>query len=281
MDHPREVWRGEMGPLQEGEWVLLVDQRRREFLVRLQRMGRFHSHHGFVEHEAMIGLPEGSEAVSSHGHRLWVLRPTLSQIIMNMPRQAQVIYPKDIGTILLWADVFPGATVVEVGTGYGALTMALVRAVGREGRLISYEIREDFYRAAQRTVSAYLGNCPQWTIRLGDASEGILEREVDRVLLDVPEPWRLLPQAKEALRPGGILLCFMANAIQVKSLHDGFEETGGFALWETIETLLRPWHIKGLSVRPAHRMTAHTGFITTARRVHDQRDALTLSPLPL
>jgi len=261
-----------MGPLREGEWVLLIDQRHREFLVRLQGRGRFHSHHGFVEHDAITGLPEGSVVVSSHGHRLWVFRPTLSQIIMNMPRQAQVIYPKDIGVILVRADIFPGATVVEVGTGYGALTMALVRAVGREGKVVSYEIREDFYRAAKRTVSSYLGECPQWSIRLGDASEGILEREVDRVVVDVPEPWRLLPQVKEALRPGGIVLCFTANAIQVKSLHDGLEEIGGFATCETVETLLRPWHVKGLSVRPAHRMRAHTGFITTARRVQDERD---------
>jgi len=255
--------------IEAGENVLLIDQKGREYLVRLQAGGKFHSHHGFVEHDAIVGLLEGFPVRSSQGHFLLVLRPTLAQIILNMPRQAQVIYPKDIGPILLWADVFPGARVVEIGTGYGALTMAMLRAVGPQGRLTSYEIREDFYRAAQCTVSQYLGECPQWTIRLADALEGIQEREVDRLTIDVPEPWKFLPMIKEALRPGGILLCFMANALQIKSLHDGFHQVGGFGQWETLETLLRPWHVKGLSVRPAHRMTAHTGFITAARRIAD------------
>ncbi len=253
--------------LRDGEHVLLIDQKNREFLVRLAKGKRFHSHHGFVEHDQIIGLEEGSRVRSSRGSPLLVLRPTLAQIIMNMPRKAQVIYPKDIGLILMWADVFPGAKVVEVGTGYGALSMALLRAIGPTGRLVSYEIREDFHLAARKTVESYLGDCPQWTIKLADALEGIEEREVDRITIDVPEPWLFLSSAKQALRPGGILLCFTANAIQVKSLHDGFLEVGGFAHTETMENLLRPWHVKGLSVRPVHRMTAHTGFITVARRV--------------
>jgi tRNA (adenine57-N1/adenine58-N1)-methyltransferase len=256
-------------PLGTDDFVLLIDQKGREYLLRLEQGGRFHSHYGFVEHDDMIGRQEGTSILTSRGHNLWVFRPTLAQIIMNMPRQAQVIYPKDIGTILMWADVYPGSTVVEIGTGYGALTMALIRAVGPSGSIISYEIREDFFRAAQRTVSRYLGDCPQWTIRLQDAVEGIVEREVDRILIDVPEPWKIIPRAKQALRPGGIVLCFMANAIQVKSLNDGFQEVGGFVMPETIEILLRPWHVKGISVRPVHRMTAHTGFMTTARRAAD------------
>jgi tRNA (adenine57-N1/adenine58-N1)-methyltransferase len=255
--------------LEVNEFVVLIDQKRREFLVRLEREGRFHSHHGFVDYDDLIGQPEGSTVQTSRGQTLRIFRPTLGQIIMNMPRRAQVIYPKDIGAILMWADVYPGANVVEIGTGYGALTMALIRAVGHNGRLVSYEIREDFYLAVQRSVSRYLGDCPQWTIRLQDAREGIAEQEIDRVLADVPEPWTILPQVKEALRPGGILLCFMANAMQVKSLHDGFQELGGYVLPETIEVLVRPWHVKGLSVRPIHRMTAHTGFITMVRRAAD------------
>ncbi len=250
--------------------MLLIDQRGREFLVRLSSGKRFHSHHGFVEHDEIIGLEEGSRVKSSRGSPLLVLRPTLAQVIMNMPRKAQVIYPKDIGLILMWADIFPGAKVVEVGTGYGALTMALLRAVGSTGQLVSYEVREDFHGAARNTVESYLGACPQWTIRWADASDGIQERNVDRMTMDVPEPWLLLPSAKKALRPGGILLCFTANAIQVKSLHEGLLGVGGFAHLETIESLLRPWHVKGLSVRPVHRMTAHTGFITVARRVLEE-----------
>lgn len=256
--------------LREGEHVLLIDLKGREFLVRLARGKRFHSHHGFLEHDQIIGLEEGSKVRSSRGSLLLVLRPTLAQIIMNMPRKAQVIYPKDIGLILMWADIFPGAKVVEVGTGYGALTMALLRAVGPTGKLVSYEIREDFHLAARNTVESYLGDCPQWSIRLADALEGIQERNVDRITMDVPEPWLFLSSAKVALRPGGILLCFTANALQVKSLHDALWEVGGFALLETMESLLRPWHVKGLSVRPVHRMTAHTGFITVARKVLEE-----------
>lgn len=261
--------------LRDGEHVLLVDQKGREFLVRLACGKRFHSHHGFVEHDQIIGLEEGSRVRSSRGSLLLVLRPTLAQIIMNMPRKAQVIYPKDIGLILMWADVFPGAKVVEVGTGYGALTMALLRAVGPTGKLVSYEIRQDFHLAAQKTVESYLGETPQWTIRLADAMEGILEREVDRVTMDVPEPWLFLSSVKPALRPGGILLCFTANALQVKTLHESLLEVGGFAHLETMESLLRPWHVKGLSVRPVHRMTAHTGFITVARRVMEEEPHIT------
>jgi tRNA (adenine57-N1/adenine58-N1)-methyltransferase len=253
-------------PLVEGEIVIFMDTKGREYMTRLRGKERFHSHHGYVEHDSVIGLEEGSEVVTSKGHPLWVFRPTLANIIMNMPRRAQIIYPKDIGVILMWADIFPGANVVEVGTGYGALTLALIRAVGTQGKVVSYEIREDFYEAVQRTVETYLGHCPQWEVRLQDASEGIHERDVDRVLVDVPEPWRLLGVIREALRPGGLLLCFTANALQVKSLNDGLEEVGGFVFPQTIEVLLRPWHVKGMSVRPAHRMTAHTGFITVTRR---------------
>ncbi|MEJ5377566.1 MAG: tRNA (adenine-N1)-methyltransferase [bacterium] len=256
--------------LKEGEHVLLVDHKGREFMFRLARGKRFHSHHGFLEHDQIIGLQEGSRIRSSRGSLLLLFRPTLAQIIMNMPRKAQVIYPKDIGLILMWADVFPGAKVVEVGTGYGALTMALLRAVGPTGQLVSYEIREDFHLASKKTVESYLGECPQWTIKLADALEGIQERNVDRITIDVPEPWLFVPAVKLSLRPGGILLCFTANALQVKSLHDALLDSGGFAHLETMENLLRPWHVKGLSVRPVHRMTAHTGFITVARRVLEE-----------
>jgi tRNA (adenine57-N1/adenine58-N1)-methyltransferase len=254
------------GPIKDGELLVLTDRKEREYLVRVKAGERFHSHHGFIDYDALIDLPEGCTILSSRGQSFWVFRPTLAQIIMNMPRQAQVIYPKDIGVILMWGDIFPGATVVEIGTGYGALTLALIRAVGPQGGLFSYEVREDFFRAVQQTVSRYFTSYPQWTIHLQDAKNGLQEKNVDRILIDVPEPWEFLAVIKKALRPGGILLCFTANALQVKSLYDGLQAVGGFVLPDTLETLLRPWHVKGLSVRPAHRMTAHTGFITTVRR---------------
>ena len=186
-----------------GENILLIDHKGREFMFHLTPGKQWHSHHGYLTHDDLIGLEEGSTVYTSMRHRLHIIRPTLAQIVLNMPRQAQVIYPKDLGAILINADVYPGATVVEIGTGYGALTMALIRAVGENGRVISYEIRDDHFKAAQRTVERFLGPCPQWTIRLGDATEGLEESGVDRVIVDVQEPWKMIPPVSEALRPEG------------------------------------------------------------------------------
>lgn len=253
------------GPLGEGEAVVFIDRKDREYLRRLERGKKISVRDGRIAVEDVIGLEEGSVVRSSLGESLLLFRPTLSQLIPNLPRQAQVIYPKDIGPVLVWGDIFPGATVVEAGVGPGALTLALLRAVGPEGRVISYELREDFARMARDNIARYYGPVDNWTLKVQDVAE-LEETGVDRMVLDLAEPWPLIDRARKALRPGGILLCYLPTVLQVKSLVDALREHGGFACVETMESLMRFWHVKEMSMRPEHRMVAHTGFITIARR---------------
>jgi tRNA (adenine57-N1/adenine58-N1)-methyltransferase len=177
-----------------------------------------------------------------------------------------VIYPKDVSIILLWGDIFPGAFVVEVGAGPGALTIALLRAIGPRGKLVTIETREDHCDMARENVARFFGEAPNWTLQLGDAYTGIEAQGVDRLLIDVPEPWRVLPHAAHALRPGGVLVGYSPTVIQVKSLVDELRSSSAFTAIEVLENLLRPWHVKDLSARPEHRMVAHTGFLVFARR---------------
>ena len=255
------------GPLGEGEAVIFYDRKEREYLKRLERGKKISIRGGTIAVEEIIGQEEGFIVRSSMSEPFLVLRPTLAQLIPNLPRQAQVIYPKDIGTILIWADIFPGAKVVEAGVGPGALTVALLRAIGPQGHLCSYEIREDFAKLARDNISHYYGPASHWTLKVEDITLHLEETDVDRILLDLPEPWHIIERAWGALRPGGILLSYLPTIIQVKSLVDALREHNGFACIEIMESLMRYWHIKGLSVRPQHRMVAHTGFITVARRV--------------
>jgi tRNA (adenine57-N1/adenine58-N1)-methyltransferase len=254
--------------LEDGEAVLLIDSKEREYLKVLRKGGRFSIRGGTFQADLLIGLEEGSLVRSSLREPFWLFRPTYAHLVPNLPRRAQVIYPKDIGLILLWGDIHPGTTVLEVGVGPGALTMALLRAIGKEGRLISYEVREDFCQMARENVERFFGIPENWTLKLADAYQGIEEQEIDRAVIDVAEPWRVLPHAAQALRPGGVLLGFVPTVVQVKALVDALRADEKFAAIEVMENLLRFWHVKGLSVRPEHRMVAHTGFIIVARRVH-------------
>ena len=255
------------GPLRDGEPVIFSDRKEREYLRRLGSGKEISIRGGKISAGDIIGQEEGSIVRSSLNDAFLVFRPTLAQLIPNLPRQAQVIYPKDIGTVLIWADIFPGAKVVEAGVGPGALTIALLRAVGPEGRLTSYEIREDFAKMARENIAHYYGPAAHWTLKVEDIALHLDETDVDRIILDLPEPWPLLERVWRALRPGGILLSYLPTVLQVKSLVDALREHGGFACIETMESLMRFWHIKGLSVRPQHRMVAHTGFMTAARRL--------------
>jgi tRNA (adenine57-N1/adenine58-N1)-methyltransferase len=188
-------------------------------------------------------------------------------LIPHLPRAAQVIYPKDTGPLLIWGDVYPGATVIEGGVGAGALTIALLRAVGPAGRVISYEIREDFVAAACKNVATFFGDAPAWTLKLRDLYEGFDEMEVDRLFLDLPEPGRALEVAARALRPGGVFIAYVPTALQLKETVDALQYSGNFAEIDSFETLMRHWHVKGMSVRPVHRMVAHSAFIIVARRL--------------
>ena len=255
-------------PFQDGEQVLLIDQRGKRHLLFLRKSETFHSDRGWIPHDAIIGQPEGTWVRSSLGLRYLALRPTLAEYVLDMPRGAQVIYPKDLAMILFWADVYPGCRVLEAGMGSGALTLALLRAVGPEGRVISYEQREEFARRALANIHTRLGEVTNLTVRLRPVEEGLAdEAPVDRVLLDLPEPWRLTSLVAGVLRPGGILLSYVPTIIQSQQTCEALQRERHWALIETFETLFRPWNIEGQSVRPFHRMVAHTGFITVARRV--------------
>jgi tRNA (adenine57-N1/adenine58-N1)-methyltransferase len=250
-------------PFEAGERVLLFDTKEREYLLTLAEGGEFHTHSGPVAHADILGREEGLQVRSTRGARYTVVRPTLSEVILKMPRGAQVIYPKDLGPILMLADIFPGARVLESGLGSGALSMTLLRA-GAE--VTGYEIREDFAARARANVVAYLGEgvLERYRTEVRDVYEGIAERDLDRILLDLPEPRRVVPHAAVALRPGGILLSYLPTIPQVMALREDLPHYG-FGMASTVEILQRGWHIDGLSVRPDHRMVAHTGFLTSAR----------------
>jgi tRNA (adenine57-N1/adenine58-N1)-methyltransferase len=258
------------GALKEGERVLLIDRKDRRYLIRLSAGATFQTHAGVVAHDEIIGGGEGVEVAARRregkdtaSRRLLVLRPTLSDLVIKMPRGAQVIYPKDLGTIIMKADLYPGARILEAGVGSGALSMVALRV----GCIVTgYEIREDFAERARSNVAAAVGSDAPYRVEVRDVYDGIDEKNLDRVLLDLPEPWRALPHAEKALRPGGILLAYLPSINQTADLRAALLGNG-FGLAETIEVLQRSWHIEGRSVRPDHRMVAHTGFLTTARRL--------------
>lgn len=253
---------------QDGEQVLLVDQRGKRHLVFLRKSEAFHSDRGWISHDAIIGQPEGTLVRSSLGLRYLALRPTLAEYVLEMPRGAQVIYPKDLAMILFWADIYPGCRVLEAGMGSGALTLALLRAVGAEGRVVSYESREEFARRALANIHTRMGEVTNLVVRFTAIEDGVRDEEpVDRVLLDLPEPWKLVEAVAAVLRPGGIFLSYLPTIIQSHQVVETLRRCPAFSLIETFETLFRPWNIDGQSVRPFHRMVAHTGFITVARRV--------------
>lgn len=253
-------------PIAEGECIILLDPAdEKEFFYTMRRGGHINLHKGKILHAEIIGKPEGTVVRSSKGEPFLVFRPTLYQFIMHMKRETQIIYPKDLALILIYADIFPGCTVLEAGIGSGALTMALVRTVGTEGRVISYEVRKEFIQRAQKNIRLFLGNPPNLEVKRRDIYEGIEERGLDRIILDIPEPWRVVNGGAESLRPGGMFLGYLPTIIQVKSLVDALREEKRFTSIQVFESLLRNWNIEGLSVRPFHQMVAHTGFITVAR----------------
>jgi tRNA (adenine57-N1/adenine58-N1)-methyltransferase len=246
-----------------GEQILLIDRKKRRYLVTLEEGGEFHTHSGFLPHAEIIGTEEGAALRSTRGATFTAFRPTLSDFVLKMPRGAQVIYPKDLGPILMLADIFPGARVLESGVGSGALSMTLLRA-GAE--VVGYELRADFAARAVKNVEAFGGPSylEHYRVEERDCYEGIDEEALDRIVLDLPEPWNVVPHAEKALRPGGILVAYTPTIIQAVQLRERLVPTG-FELAETLEVLHRGWNIDGTSVRPDHRMVAHTGFLTHAR----------------
>ena len=246
--------------------MLFVDRKGRKYLVELKVGVGYHTHLGEVAPSDLIGQVEGSRLTTSKGHKLLAVKPTLADHTLLMPRTATVIYPKDLGAILVLADIYPGARVLEAGSGSGAVTIALMRAVGEQGMVFSYDVRTDMLDRARSNVARVLPHLANVTFREGDVSEGFEERDLDRVVLDLPEPWRVVPHASERLVPGGILLSFVPTILQSHELDKALKGQRTFDMIETVEVMLRPWSIGGRSVRPDHRMARHTGFITTSRR---------------
>ena len=249
-----------------GELALFLDRKGRTYQETLTPAGEFHCHLGWLPHDDVIGQPVGGWYTTSRGHVMLGIRPTLGDYVRLMPRGPQVIYAKDLGNIVSMADIFPGATVVEAGFGSGALTTALLRAVGPTGRVHSYEINEAVVNKALSNVRSVIPDTSCHEVTVADIFEGISDTDVDRVILDLPEPWRAVDAAARALITGGILLSFLPTVIQVQELVLALNADGRFARVETAETLLRGWNVSRRSVRPAHRMVAHSGFITTAVR---------------
>jgi tRNA (adenine57-N1/adenine58-N1)-methyltransferase len=260
------------GPFEAGDRVQLTGPRGRLNTVTLQVGGEFHTHRGIVKHDAIIGQPDGCVVAASNGDAYLALRPLLSDFVMSMPRGAAIVYPKDAAQIIGIADIFPGATVVEAGVGSGALSLWLLRAVGPQGRVLSYERREEFATVARANVAAFWGEEPtNWSITIGDLSEVLptttAPASVDRVVLDMLAPWECLDAASTALTPGGVLLCYVATVTQLSRVAEAIRATGRFTDPDASETIVRGWHVEGLAVRPDHRMVGHTGFLITARRL--------------
>ena len=258
------------GLFANGDRVQLTDEKGKMYSFFLQAGNQWHSHKGWINHDDIIGKPEGVVLLSNSGTAYQALRPLLNDYVLSMPRGATIIYPKDSAIILGFADVFPGAKVLEAGAGSGALSIALLRAVGQTGQLTSFEERDDFLAIAQDNVRNYFGAIPEnWSLKSGRVEEGIFKGDFDRVIYDMLAPWDVLGTAVAALKPGGVLCCYVATTTQLSRTAEAIKEDGHFTEPESFEPLLRNWHHEGLAVRPAHTMNAHTGFLLLTRRLAD------------
>ena len=256
------------GPLRAGERITLNDTKGRRHSIVLADGGLFHTTKGAVRHDDLIARPEGVVVTSAGGTPFLAMRPLLNEFTVTMPRGAAVVYPKDAARILVEADIFPGARVVEAGAGSGGLTCYLLRAVGEHGRLISFERREDFAAVAQRNVEGFFsGPHPAWELRAQDLAAGLTQEPVDRAVLDLLAPWECVDALAGVLEPGGVLAAYVATTTQLGRMVETLRAHGGFTEPEATESLVRAWHAEGLSVRPRHDMVGHTGFVIVSRRL--------------
>jgi tRNA (adenine57-N1/adenine58-N1)-methyltransferase len=257
------------GPFAVGDQIQLTDPKGRQHRLILTAGKVFHTHRGSLAHDDLIGQPEGSLVMSSGSTPYIALRPLLADYTLSMARGAAVVYPKDAAQIVALADIFPGATVIEAGAGSGALSCWLLRAVGEEGLLLSYERRADFAEIARANVEQYFGQAhPAWRLTVGDLPAAEIT-DADRMVLDMLAPWEHAQTAAAALLPGGLVCCYVATTTQLARTVTALREQGSFAEPAAWETMQRGWHVDGLAVRPEHRMIGHTGFLITARRLAD------------
>ena len=260
------------GPFRPGDRVQLTGPRGRMNTLTLIPGDLFHSHRGVLAHDSIIGLPDGSVVENNVGVPYLALRPLLADFVMSMPRGAAIVYPKDATQILAQADIFPGATVIEAGVGSGALSLWLLRAIGERGHLYSFERREEFADVARANAATFLGSDPaNWSITIGDLQDHLTDtvhpESVDRVVLDMLAPWETVESVSGVLKPGGVVICYVATVTQLSRMAEALRATGLFTHPVSNETMVRGWHVEGLAVRPDHRMIAHTGFLISARRL--------------
>jgi tRNA (adenine57-N1/adenine58-N1)-methyltransferase catalytic subunit len=253
------------GAFAPGDYVLVLDPSGKQHLVHLSESETLHHHQGAVHHADIIGQPDGTVVRSTQGRQFVAVRPRLIDCVLEMPRKSGIVYPKDAAHLLAWADIAPGARVLESGVGSGALTLALLRAVGENGHVIGYDVRSDFLQLALSNVHAFAGSQPMnLLLRERDVYDGIVDGHLDRVVLDLPEPWRVLPHLPDALRQGGWVAAYTPSIVQASQFVDALRR-GSYVQIETNEVLLRGWHIQGQAVRPEHEMVGHTGFVTVGR----------------
>jgi tRNA (adenine57-N1/adenine58-N1)-methyltransferase len=254
-------------PFAAGEPVIFIDHKQRVYYDLLKPGYKTNIRGDMLPHDQTIGRPEGFRMLSQREIPFWVFRPTINDHVVNMPRGAQVIYPKDLGIMIQYADVYPGAKVVEAGLGSGALTTALLRAVGPAGQVISYEVRRDFINNAMANLRNFLGETPNHLVREINIYERLDDDGIDRLLLDLPEPWRVVHLAAPRMRSGAIICSYSPTIFQVKSFCEALRKAKCFADVLTLETLLRRWNVEPMSVRPELRMVGHTAFLTFARKI--------------
>ena len=251
-----------------GDRIQLTDPKGKLYSFTITPGKEWHTHKGWIVHDELIGLPEGSVVSTTAGLKFTAFIPLLSDYVLSMPRGATIVYPKDAAMIVGAADVYPGAHVLEAGVGSGALSLSLIRAVGSAGSVDSFERREDFAEIARSNVSNYFGAFPdQWTLSVGSVQEISHEKTYDRVILDMLAPWECVEIAAKVLRPGGVFLAYVATTTQLSATAEALKSDGHFTEPESSETIVRGWHHEGLAVRPQQRMIGHTGFLIQSRRM--------------
>jgi len=260
--------------LREGEPALLIDSKGRQFLLKLESGRTFQFHNGSLSHDELIGSEDGTWFTSTGNARLLLLRPRLADFILKMKRSAQIVYPKDLGPILVYGDIAPGMTVLEAGTGSAALTLGLSRAVGAGGRVITVERRDDHAAHARKALERWYGEFPaNVEMRIGEVADEVEGTRPERIVLDLPEPSPVLEAAAEHQPDGGVVTAYLPTVPQVQTTIDTAERLGRFAETEVMEFMLREWNVSGRSVRPEHSMVGHTGFLIFMRKVADEPDA--------
>jgi tRNA (adenine57-N1/adenine58-N1)-methyltransferase len=251
-----------------GDRVQLTDQKGKIYSITITPGKEWHTHKGWIVHDDLIGLPEGSVVSTSAGLKFTAFIPLLTDYVLSMPRGATIVYPKDAALIVGFADIFPGARVLEAGVGSGALTLSLLRAVGPRGSVHSVERREEFAANATANIENYFAGRPEnWSLAIGSVQEQEFEQEFDRVILDMLAPWECVEMAAKVLRPGGVFMAYVATTTQLSATAEALKDDGHFTEPESFESMVRGWHHEGLAVRPQQRMIGHTGFLIFARRM--------------